>query len=66
MRDILQTIGGVLAIAGMLFWDVFVIKMYISSNRDKESKQLLSHGIVLGTILGIIIFVLFDGISTFF
>ena len=66
MRDILQTIGGILAIAIMLFWDVFVIKMYISSNRDEESKQWLSHGIVLGTIIGIVIFVLFDGISTFF
>lgn len=66
MRDILQTIGGVLAIASMLFWDVFVIKTYISSNRDKESKQWLSHGIVLGTALGIIIFVLFDGISMLF
>ena len=66
MYDILQIIGGVIAIASMIFIDILAIKKYKSNYGSEEARLMFYCGILFGSIFGILLFAVFDAISTLF
>ena len=66
MRDILQIVGAVISIANMILIDIFAVKKFRSSHGDEQAKQLLCAGLIFGSIVGILIFVVFNAISKIF
>lgn len=66
MQDILQIIGAVISIASMIFIDVLVVKTFRSSNGDEHAKQMFCAGLIFGSIVGILVFAVFDVISKLF
>ena len=66
MQDILQIIGAVISIASMIFIDVLVVKTFRSSNGDEQAKQMFCAGLIFGSIVGILVFAVFDVISKLF
>lgn len=66
MHDVLQIIGAVISIASMVLIDVLVVKTFRSSNGDAQAKQLFCAGLIFGSIVGILIFVVFNAISALF
>ena len=66
MQGVLQIIGAVISIASMIFIDVLVMKKHNSSNGKGQDMLMFCAGLIFGSVVGILVFSVFNAISTLF